>query len=130
LGVLTHLTHHDACSEQQKKEKENMSNKPAKTFREGAIGLSVWERQGKKGVFYDFTVSRSYKNGEKGSAYASTFRADNAEAVIRVVSEAAAWIRGRGEQDVQPDQTIPDPVTQTPQSKESTEPAGTASCGG
>lgn len=74
-------------------EDETMSNKPAKTFREGAIGVSVWERQGKKGAFYDFTVSRSYKNGENASAYASTFRAENADAIVRVVSEAATWIR-------------------------------------
>ena len=70
-----------------------MTNKPAKTFRDGAVGLSIWERQGKKGVFYDFTLSRSYKNGENGSAYASTFRAENSEAIVRVVSEAVAWIR-------------------------------------
>lgn len=80
-----------------------MSNKPVKTFRHGAIGVSVWERQGKKGVFYDFTVSRSYKNGENGSAYASTFREDNAEAIVRVVGEAAAWIREQAGRNAQPD---------------------------
>ena len=70
-----------------------MSNKPAKTFRDGAVGLSVWERQGKKGAFYDFTLSRSYKNGDNGNAYASTFREDNAEAIRRLVNDAAVWIR-------------------------------------
>lgn len=74
-------------------EKPMNYNKPTRTFREGAIGVSVWERQGKNGAFYDFTVSRSYKQGENGSAYASTFRADNADAMVRVVSAAAAWIR-------------------------------------
>ena len=72
-----------------------MSNKPAKTFREGAVGLSVWERQGSRGTFYDFALSRSYKNGDGKSAYATTFREDNAAAIVRVVNEAAAWIRER-----------------------------------
>ena len=80
-----------------------MNNKPAKTFREGAIGVSVWERQGKNGAFYDFTVSRSYKDGENGSAYAATFRADNTEAIVRVIGEAAVWIRERSASNGQPD---------------------------
>ncbi|MBI1827313.1 MAG: hypothetical protein HY287_03930 [Planctomycetes bacterium] len=95
-----------------------MSNKPVKTFRDGAIGLSVWERQGKKGVFYDFTLSRSYKGGENGSAYASTFREDNAEAVIRVVSEAAAWIRERAAQNGKLEGTKAEPATQEANSDE------------
>lgn len=78
-------------------EKPMNNNKPTKTFREGAIGVSVWERQGRNGIFYDFTVSRSYKQGENVSAYASTFRADNADAIVRVVSAAAAWIREQRE---------------------------------
>lgn len=80
-----------------------MNNKPAKTFREGAIGVSVWERQGKKGPFFDFTVSRSYKDGENGSAYAATFRADNTEALVRVVNAAAKWMRERSAANDQPD---------------------------
>ena len=68
-----------------------MTNKPAKTFRDGAVGLSIWERQGKKGVFYDFTLSRSYKNGENGSAYASTFRAENSEAKPLPLKPSDPW---------------------------------------
>lgn len=83
-----------------------MNNKPTKTFREGAIGVSVWERQGSKGTFYDFTVSRSYKNAENGSAYAATFRADNADAIVRVVSAAAAWIRERRESVAAPEDFV------------------------
>jgi hypothetical protein len=70
-----------------------MSNKPIKTFRHGAIGLSVWERRGRNGVFYDFTLSRSYKGGDGGTSYTLTFREDNGEAIVRVVNDATAWIR-------------------------------------
>jgi|CXWL01.1.fsa_nt_gi hypothetical protein len=73
-----------------------MSNKPVRTFREGAVGLSVWERQGKRGAFYDFTLSRSYKKGENGAGYTLTFREENAEAIVRVVSDAAHWMREQG----------------------------------
>ncbi len=97
-----------------------MSNKPVKTFREGAIGLSVWERQGKKGVFHDFTLSRSYKDGENGSAYASTFCEDNAEAVVRVVSEAAAWIREQAGRNAQPAEAKAEPTPQASSGEEAT----------
>lgn len=86
-----------------------MSNKPAKTFREGAVGLSVWERQGSKGTFYDFGISRSYKDREGKSAYTTTFRRENVEAIVRVVHEAATWIEGRNGQSMAAPESTPVP---------------------
>lgn len=103
-----------------------MNNKPAKTFREGAIGVSVWERQGKNGAFYDFTVSRSYKDGENGSAYAATFRADNTEAMVRVVSAAASWIRERSAGSVPPESANAEADVETERSGEANYKPGAA----
>ena len=43
---------------------DNEKSQPVETFREGAIGASVWRREGKNGPFYEFTLSRSYVKSE------------------------------------------------------------------
>ena len=43
-----------------------MSNKPVKTFRDGAIKATVWGNESDKGTFYSVDVVRSYKNDETG----------------------------------------------------------------
>ncbi len=69
-----------------------MKDKPMMTFREGAVGLSVWERTGKAGTYFDFTVSRCYQAADGTFGYSSSFHESNAEALTQVVSQAAAWI--------------------------------------
>lgn len=72
---------------------ETETTKPVQTFREGAVGVSVWKRDGKNGAFYEFTLSRSYKKSEEEAGYTQSFREENEQALVRVVSEAAEWIR-------------------------------------
>lgn len=69
--------------------------KPIQTFRDGSIGLSVWERTGKRGAFYEFTLSRSYKNGDGKSAYSGSFRHYDAEPLSALIQQAAEFIRTR-----------------------------------
>ena len=79
-------------------ETETGTRAPVKTFRQGAIGASVWQRSGKKGTFYEFTVSRSYKGADGKSGYAQTFHAYDSEAIRWIVEQASSWIRGRESQ--------------------------------
>lgn len=72
---------------------ENETKKPVQTFREGAIAVSVWKREGKNGAFYEFTLSRSYKKSEEEAGYTQSFREDNEQALVKVIGEAAAFIR-------------------------------------
>ena len=66
--------------------------RPIQTFRSGAIGGSIWERQTNDGkTFYDFTVSRAWKNDEK-SGYSPNFGARNRDDVLKVVADCADWI--------------------------------------
>jgi len=67
---------------------------PVQTFRDKAIGVSIWERNGSNGPFYEFTVSRSFKKNNDDAGYTSSFRADNIEALRTVLAEAQAWLRG------------------------------------
>ncbi|MEM8944769.1 MAG: hypothetical protein AAGD11_06250 [Planctomycetota bacterium] len=39
------------------------NQKPAAKFRDGSITATLWENQGKHGVFYNTTIVRSYKDG-------------------------------------------------------------------
>lgn len=71
--------------------------KPVQTFRDGAIGLSVWERTGSKGSYFEFTISRSYKNKDGKSAYSGSFREYDAASLRTVIDQAVAHIRGRSE---------------------------------
>lgn len=74
---------------------ENETTKPVQTFREGAIGVSVWKRDGNEGPFFKFTVSRSYKKNEDEAGYSQSFREYNHDALVKVISQAAAFIRGQ-----------------------------------
>ena len=71
----------------------NSNQKPIQTFREGAIGVSIWQGDGREGPFFDFTLSRSYKRSEDEAGYTGTFHAYNEEAISTVVRQACEWIR-------------------------------------
>lgn len=69
------------------------NQEPIQTFREGAIGASVWLREAQKGPFYEVTFSRSYKNDRTGAAgYSQSFPDRLLPALIRVAERAQAWI--------------------------------------
>jgi len=72
----------------QQRERPNM---PVETFREGAIGASVWEREGKNGTFYEVTLSRAYLgNGKVG--YTGCFRLRDMEQLDEVLLRARRWM--------------------------------------
>lgn len=69
-----------------------MRTKPIQTFREGAIGLSVWQREGKAGTYFDFTLSRCYQKAEGEYSYSNSFHESNTDALTKVIGQASAWI--------------------------------------
>lgn len=77
---------------------EYETKKPVQTFREGAIGVSLWKREGQNGCFYEFTLARSFKKSEDQAGYSQCFREYNEEALMKVIGLAAAFIREQGEQ--------------------------------
>jgi hypothetical protein len=74
---------------------ESETNRPVETFREGAIGASVWRREGRNGPFYEFTLSRSYVKSEEEAGYSQSFRQQNELALIKVITQVAEFIRAQ-----------------------------------
>ncbi len=70
----------------------NETRKPIKSLRDKFLHASIWENEGSKGLFYNFTVSRSYKAGEDVK-YASNFGADDALALGRLIDQVYGEIR-------------------------------------
>lgn len=67
--------------------------KPVQTFREGAVGASVWIRRAQNGPFFELTVSRAYKNERTGVAgYSMAFPDRHLAALMRVIERAREWI--------------------------------------
>ena len=38
---------------------------PAAKIRDGAITATLWEKQGEHGIYFNTTISRTYKDGDK-----------------------------------------------------------------
>jgi hypothetical protein len=68
------------------------NQKPKSIFRDGPIAASVWERAGRHGNYFEYTVSRSFK-GKEGFSYSGSYRERDAEALKHCVDQAVAWIR-------------------------------------
>jgi hypothetical protein len=67
--------------------------KPIKTFRDGAVGASIWLRSTQAGVFYDVTFSRSYTNDATGNpGYTSSFSERHMLSLRKVAKQAESWI--------------------------------------
>ena len=39
--------------------------KPAATLRDGSLKATLWEKQSENGVFFNVTLTRTYKNGDQ-----------------------------------------------------------------
>ena len=77
------------------------TTKPVQTFRDGAVGASVWLKNTRAGVFYDVTLSRAWTDEETGkSGYSQNFSDRYLDSVIKVAGEAKAWILDQKENAV------------------------------
>jgi hypothetical protein len=76
---------------------DEAKQKPAKQFRRGAIGVSVWRREhntpdGMK-VFYNATPSRCFtKDDGKSFEYTDSFGTDDLPTVAALLNLAFMWI--------------------------------------
>lgn len=71
---------------------ETEKKKPAQTFRKGTVKAAVWQNEGKDGVFYSVTFSRSYKAGEDGWRNTSSFNEGDLEALADVAFQARLFL--------------------------------------
>jgi hypothetical protein len=79
--------------------------RPAHRIPLGHIVAAIWANKADNGrVWFNVTVSRSYKDGEQWKD-TSTFRRDDLPIVAKVVDMAYAWIWGQ-EVPADPDEAI------------------------
>jgi len=65
----------------------------AKVIRDGAIAASIWRRKASRGgVYFDFSLSRSWKSQDGSEGYSHNFFASNEYQLIAVISKATDWI--------------------------------------
>ena len=82
----------------KKTKTDSETRKPVKTFRQGAVGGSVWLKQSNIGlVYYDFTLSRSWKSLASGKeGYSSNFFDSSREELKAVVDDCCDYIEDLG----------------------------------
>jgi hypothetical protein len=70
--------------------------KPAKMFRRGGIGVSVWRREHEGEVFYSVTPSRAFKRKDASEndpfEYSDNFSTDDLPVLARLLDRAFYWI--------------------------------------
>ena len=70
----------------------NAPNRPVHEVRIGSIKAAIWANEGNQGVFYNVTLSRVYKDQQRGWQTASTFGRDDLLVVAKVADLAHTWI--------------------------------------
>jgi hypothetical protein len=69
------------------------TKKPAHKIRRGAIELAIWENTGANGVWYNVTLSRSFKKDDQWGE-SSSFGQDDLLPLAKILDEADSWIQG------------------------------------
>ena len=67
---------------------------PVEKFTCSSITASIWKNEGEKGVFYNVTITRSYKTAD-GWKHSDSFSLTDLEAVSVVLGHAKVWITER-----------------------------------
>ena len=82
---------------EKKNKSEAESRKPIQTFREGAVGGSVWLKQSNTGYwYYDFSLSRSWKSMTSGKdGYSQNFFERNRDELHAVVDSCCDYIEAK-----------------------------------
>ena len=66
-------------------------NKPVNVFKHGKVRASVWQHEGKHGVYYTITLQRSYEAHEK-IQYSESFSFYDLWNIVRASADAYSFI--------------------------------------
>jgi len=83
------------------------TKKPAAKIRLYPVTASIWRNENKKGIFYGFTIERSFKDEKRNFKTTSTFNASDALLLAKVADLVDTKIRELSaieRQTVQPDE--------------------------
>src|SRR4051812_21447843 len=75
-------------------QQQNGSNRPAQTFRYGAIKCVIWRNEGRNGSFYNTVITRSYKpDGDEQWRDSDSFGQEHLPTVAKAALDAHSWIQ-------------------------------------
>ena len=83
------------------------TNKPAAKIRLYPVTAAIWRNEAKNGIFYGFTIERSFRDEKGNFKTTSTFNANDALLLAKVVDLVDTKIRelvATERQTVQPDE--------------------------
>lgn len=69
-----------------------MNNKPIKTYRDGSVQASIWQRNSDKGVFYSVEITRSYKDKSGNWQNATSFSGADTLVAANLLRIAHNWV--------------------------------------
>jgi len=69
---------------------QSESNRPAMTFRYGAIKCTIWKNRTRAGPMYNTIVTRSYKDGDNWKE-SSSFGVEDLPTVAKAFLDAHTW---------------------------------------
>jgi hypothetical protein len=67
-------------------------NQPVHPIRMSRVEAAIWQNQGETGIWYNVTLSRSYKDASDEWKSTDSFSADDLLLVGKVADEAHSWI--------------------------------------
>jgi hypothetical protein len=73
------------------------AKRPAHEIRRGPIKATIWENKGKDGVFFKFTVTRLYKDGDDWKS-TSSFGSQDIPKLASVLVMVEDWINAQAAQ--------------------------------
>jgi hypothetical protein len=82
-----------------------MANKPIHEVRLGSVKAAIWSNETEKGVMYNVTASRLYRNGSDWKT-TDSFGRDDLLVLGKVLDRAHSWICDQ-QQRAQPDESEP-----------------------
>ncbi len=72
-----------------------MANKPVHEIRRGVVKISIWKNETEKGVFYNTTPARIYRDAKDKWQTSDSYSRDQLLVLAELAKEANAWIFGQ-----------------------------------
>ncbi len=76
----------------QNGQQQGNGNRPAQTFRYGAIKCTIWQNDGRNGPFYNTVITRSYKDGEDWKE-SHSFGQEDLPTLAKAALDAHSWVQ-------------------------------------
>ena len=81
-----------------------MANKPVHEIRRGVVKISIWKNETEKGVFYNTTPARIYRDAKNKWQTSDSYSRDQLLVLAELAREANAWIFAQAKSNLRSEQ--------------------------